>query len=114
MMQWERLVTEGHVRAAIFRVAVKFVVAIAVGLIVLGLVGVRIAPHVQASSRIAQAKQQFVAARQHAVTGFIADKGAPPTVLPANAAQAIPPDQAAPLIAQLRMRGFSPTFPRLT
>jgi hypothetical protein len=101
MSQWERLVTEGHARAARWRAAVKFLAAIAVCLIVLGLVGVSMIPRVQSSPRIAQAKQELVIARQRAITVFIADKGAPPAVLPVDAANAIRPDQAGGLIEQL-------------
>lgn len=98
MPQWEHLVTEGHARAARWRAAVKFVVAIAVCLIILGLAGVWIVPGVQTTSRIGQAKQELVTAQQKAVAAFIADKGVPPTTLPADAANAIRPDQVGGLI----------------
>lgn len=101
MSQWERLVTEGHARAARWRAAVKFLAAIAVCLIVLGLVGVSTIPRLQSSPRIAQAKQELVIARQRAITTFIADKGPPPATLPADAANAIRPDQAAGVVEQL-------------
>jgi hypothetical protein len=101
MAQWERLVTEGHVRAARWRAAVKFVVVLAVCLIVVGLAGIRIVPAVQSASRIVQAKQELVTARQRALTAFIADKGAPPTTLPVDAANAIRPDQVGDAIEQL-------------
>jgi hypothetical protein len=113
MAQWEQLVTEGHVRAAIFRTAVKFVVAIAVCLIVVGLIGVRFVPGVQVPSRIVQAKQELVIARQRALMAFIADKGVPPVTLPADAAKAIQRDQVSGLIEQLLdSLGKSNTLPQ--
>jgi hypothetical protein len=113
MAQWEQLVTEGHVRAAIFRTAVKFVVALAVCLIVVGLIGVRFVPGGQATSQIVHAKQELVTARQRALTAFIADKGVPPVALPADAAKAIQRDQVSGLIEQLLdSLGKSNTLPQ--
>lgn len=101
MPQWELLVTDGHVRAARWRSSAKFITGIGAALIILGFVGVWLTPQNNPVSRIAQAKQDMVIARQNALTKFMAGKGAPPRPLPANAANATAINAAPGLIAGL-------------
>lgn len=101
MSQWELLVTDGHVRAARWRAGAKFITGIGATLIILGFIGIWLTPQNNPVSRIAQAKQELVNARQNALTKFMAGKGAPPRPLPANAANATAMNNAESLIAGL-------------
>jgi hypothetical protein len=107
MSQWELLVTDGHVRAARWRAGAKFITGIGATLIILGFIGIWLTPQNNPVSRIAQAKQELVNARQNALTKFMAGKGAPPRPLPANAANATAMNNAESLIAGLLMVSVS-------
>ncbi|MGB8362970.1 MAG: hypothetical protein ACLQUZ_05150 [Rhizomicrobium sp.] len=104
--------TEGHVRAARWRAVAPFIIGAGVALIVLGLIGIRLLPETTTTSHVAQAKQELVAAQQNALAVFMADKGAPPQVLPADAVNAIAPSTALTtidsLLAELNASGTLP------
>lgn len=74
MLQWELLVTDGHVRAARWRNAVPWMFAGAVLAIVAGIAITVFLPKPAPSTRVAEAKAAYVASERMAVTRFLQGK----------------------------------------
>lgn len=71
MLQWELLVTDGHVRAARWRNAVLWMFAVAVLAIVAGIAITLFLPKPTPSTRVAEAKAAYVASERAAVSRFL-------------------------------------------
>ncbi|KPH69854.1 hypothetical protein [Novosphingobium sp. ST904] len=119
MEQWEQLVTQGHVRAARWRMAAPFLFWGAVAAIILGVWLALSLPHSPPSTRVSEAKAAFVDTQRRAVSQFIQGSGDRFSQPPQTAIQAPAPDPAQAAVTAaldaLRRDGDLPaTVTRLT
>ena len=99
MSQWGLLVTEGHVRAARWRYAVPWLLALATACVILGLLIAAILPTAERSSSVADAKAKHSASQHSAINAFMADAGAMGEEGLANADSAPSPEAATANVA---------------
>lgn len=76
MLQWEQLVTHGHVRAARWRKAAPFLFWGAVAAIILGVFLALSLPDSPPSTRVADAKSAYADAQRRAVSQYMQESGA--------------------------------------
>jgi hypothetical protein len=101
MLQWELLVTDGHVRAARWRAAAGPIAAIAVALIAVGFFVMQLLPHGTGGSQTGASKQAFANAQRSAAASFVSGKGAPPFKMPDGAEQALAPKDVRPGLKEI-------------
>lgn len=95
MVQWELLVTQGHVRAARWRNAAPYLFWGAVAAIILGVILARSLPDTPPSTRVAEAKSAYVDTQRSAVSAFLQERGAAFSQSPPQLATPAPPPDAA-------------------
>jgi type II secretory pathway pseudopilin PulG len=76
VLQWEQLVTHGHVRAARWRKAAPFLFWGAVAAIILGVFLALSLPDSPPSTRVAEAKSAYADAQRRAVSQYMQESGA--------------------------------------
>ncbi|WP_324260738.1 hypothetical protein U4960_11300 [Altererythrobacter sp. H2] len=94
VLQWEQLVTHGHVRAARWRKAAPFLFWGAVAAIILGVFLALSLPDSPPSTRVAEAKNAYADAQRRAVSQYMQEIGARLSQPPQRVVQAPTPVEA--------------------